>query len=133
MPARSEVVGIRRPLVVSVLLLTSIVLPAGVAVAQGPAAGHGAAAPTTLRADFNNDGAEDLAIGVPDETVGTVDSAGAVNVLYGSVGGGLTGTGSQLFTQDTPGVGSGCKISMPRASAFTWTASTSSTSTDIWG
>jgi hypothetical protein len=106
MPARSEVVGMRRLLVVSVLLLTSIVLPAGVAVAQGPAAGHGAAAPTTLRADFNNDGAEDLAIGVPDETVGTVDSAGAVNVLYGSVGGGLTGTGSQLFTQDTPGVGS---------------------------
>jgi hypothetical protein len=55
--------------------------------------------------DFNHDGYADLAIGAPGEDVGSVDGAGAVNVLYGSAGG-LTGAGSQLFTQDTPGVGS---------------------------
>jgi FG-GAP repeat len=95
----------RRLLVVSVLLLTGIVSPAGAAVAHRPVAGHGTAAPK-LQADFNNDGAEDLAIGAPGETVGAVESAGAINVLYGTGGSGLTGAGSQIFTQDTPGVGS---------------------------
>jgi len=55
--------------------------------------------------DFDADGASDLAVGAPPEGVGSVFLAGAVNVLYGS-GGGLSGSGSQLFTQDTPGVGS---------------------------
>jgi hypothetical protein len=81
----------QRLVVVSVLVSASIVSPVGVAVAS-PAAGHDAAA-AQLRADFNNDGAEDLAIGVPGETVGTSFSAGAVNVLYGSIGGGLTAAG----------------------------------------
>jgi hypothetical protein len=35
--------------------------------------------------------------------VGTAEDAGAINVLPG-LGGGLIGTGSQLFTQDSPGV-----------------------------
>jgi FG-GAP repeat len=61
-----------------------------------------AAPAASLRADFNNDGAADLAVGVPFEFVGPIQDAGAVNVLYGSAGG-LTGTGSQLFTLDTPG------------------------------
>jgi hypothetical protein len=34
--------------------------------------------------DFNGDGADDLAIGVPGEGVGSVANAGAVNVLYGT-------------------------------------------------
>jgi hypothetical protein len=55
--------------------------------------------------DFDDDGTADLTIGVPGESVGDVDLAGAVNVLYGSSGG-LVGAGSQLFTQDTAGVGS---------------------------
>jgi hypothetical protein len=55
--------------------------------------------------DFNNDGAGDLAVGAPRESLGSiVDRAGAVNVLYGSAGG-FSGTGSQFFTQETPGVG----------------------------
>jgi FG-GAP repeat len=33
--------------------------------------------------DFNGDGADDLAIGVPFEDVGSVEAAGAVNILYG--------------------------------------------------
>jgi hypothetical protein len=55
--------------------------------------------------DFDNDGFADLAIGVPNESVGDIIDAGAVNVLYGTPTG-LTGSGSQTFTQNTPGVGS---------------------------
>ena len=58
-----------------------------------------------LQADFNNDGFADLAVGAPGESVGSLLDAGAVNVLYGGAAG-LTGSGSQLFTQDSPGVGS---------------------------
>jgi hypothetical protein len=53
--------------------------------------------------DFNNDGFIDLAIGVPGEDISTILDAGAVTVLYGSAGG-LSATGSQFFSQDTPGV-----------------------------
>lgn len=58
--------------------------------------------------DFDNDGFADLAVGVPSEDVGVhndVVDSGAVNVLYGGAAG-LSGTGSQLFTQNSPGVGS---------------------------
>ena len=48
--------------------------------------------------DFNGDTFADLAVGAPGEGVGTAGAAGAVNVLYGSATG-LSGTGSQLFTQ----------------------------------
>ena len=50
--------------------------------------------------DFNNNGAADLAVGVPHEAIGPRFPAGAVNVLYGGAGG-LTGTGSQGFWQGT--------------------------------
>jgi hypothetical protein len=57
-----------------------------------------------LRADFNGDGAADLAIGAPGEGLGPGQaSAGVVHVLYGSAGG-LTAAGSQLWSQDSPGV-----------------------------
>jgi hypothetical protein len=52
--------------------------------------------------DFNNDGFADLAIGVPgDNTAGV--RAGAVNVLYGAAGG-LTGSGSQLWSRASDGI-----------------------------
>jgi FG-GAP repeat len=54
--------------------------------------------------DFNHDGFADLAVGVPQEALGAIRGAGAVNVLYGGSAG-LTGVGSQLFTQDSPGIG----------------------------
>jgi hypothetical protein len=54
-------------------------------------------------ADFDNDGFADLAVGVSAEDVGAIGDAGAVNVLYGAAGG-LTGAGSQLFTQASPEV-----------------------------
>jgi len=48
--------------------------------------------------DFNQDGFADLAVGAPNEDVGTLDAAGAISVLYGSASG-VTTSGGRLFTQ----------------------------------
>ncbi|MBI1885799.1 MAG: FG-GAP repeat protein [Chloroflexi bacterium] len=53
--------------------------------------------------DFNGDSVDDLAIGAPREDIGSIQDAGAVNVLYGSPSG-LTATNDQLWHQDTNGV-----------------------------
>jgi hypothetical protein len=50
-------------------------------------------------ADFNGDGRADLAIGAEGEN----NASGVVHVLYGSAGG-LTASGSQLWSQDSPGI-----------------------------
>jgi hypothetical protein len=50
--------------------------------------------------DFNGDGRDDLAIGVPGEDVGALNSAGSVNVLYGSAAG-LTSAADQIWNQAT--------------------------------
>ena len=55
------------------------------------------------RGDFNGDGIGDLAVGVPFEDVGNVIDAGAVNIIYGSATG-LSASGNQFWTQDSPGV-----------------------------
>jgi hypothetical protein len=91
----------RRVALVVVLVLAGSLWPAVHAPASGVVAAQATAA-GSLQADFNNDGAEDLAVGVG-EAVNGAQFAGAVSVLYGSAGG-VTGTGSQLFTQvgDTP-------------------------------
>ena len=58
--------------------------------------------------DFNKDGADDLAIGVFREglQIGFENriETGAVNVIYGSLGSGLTATGNQVWHQDSPGI-----------------------------
>ena len=54
-------------------------------------------------ADFNNDGFADLAAAAPEEAVGAAFAAGAVSVLYGA-GSGLSASGGQLFTQNSPGI-----------------------------
>jgi hypothetical protein len=54
--------------------------------------------------DFNNDGYDDLAIGVPGENVGAIADAGAVNVIYGAAAG-LTSTGDEIWHQDSAGIG----------------------------
>ncbi len=61
--------------------------------------------------DFDRDGYDDLAIGVPNEDIeltgGTVlTDSGAVFILYGSSSG-LTSTGAQLLTQDNVGLNNG--------------------------
>jgi FG-GAP repeat protein len=53
--------------------------------------------------DFDGDGKFDLAIGVPGEEVGGSNSAGAINVLYGTAGG-LATNGTQFWTQASPGI-----------------------------
>jgi hypothetical protein len=53
--------------------------------------------------DFNGDGFADLAVGVPDDEVGTSGEAGAVNVIYGSDNG-LAALGNQLWQQDISGI-----------------------------
>jgi hypothetical protein len=58
---------------------------------------------TVSAGDFNNNGLADLAIGVPFEDIGAIQSAGAVNVLYGAAGG-LTTVGNQAFWQGAGGV-----------------------------
>jgi hypothetical protein len=80
---------------------------AGVASVADPEDGFGFALTV---GDFNGDTFGDLAVGVPFETVGGRLGAGAVNVLYGTAGK-LTGTGSQLFNQNTTGVASIAELS----------------------
>jgi FG-GAP repeat len=94
----------RRLSVVVAFVLVALVWPAPATGGQ-PA---GTAPVGSLEADFDNDGFIDLAVGVPQEGVGSIQNAGAVNVLYGSAGG-LTGVGSQLFTQDSPGIPGGAE------------------------
>ena len=105
----------RRIAVVIVLVLAGSIWPATQALALGSTAAQ--ATPVgTLQADFNNDGADDLAVGVPGENVGSTVDAGAVNVLYGSAGTGLNGFGSQLFTQPVSAVEAGDQFGSALAS-----------------
>jgi len=53
--------------------------------------------------DFNGDGFDDLAVGVPGEDSDLGLDAGAVSVLYGT-GAGLDAPGNQFFQQDTGGI-----------------------------
>ena len=53
--------------------------------------------------DFDGNGYADLATGVPGESVGSVELAGAVEVIYAS-GDGLTADGAQLWSRACPGV-----------------------------
>ena len=77
--------------------------------AQGPGCSTPPAVPKpahsdgSVRGDFNGDGVDDLAVGAPGESLGAVAGAGAVHVLYGGAGG-LTATGSQLWSQDSVGI-----------------------------
>ncbi len=53
--------------------------------------------------DFDADGTDDLAVGVPREEVATVSVAGAANVLYGSVAG-LSDARNQFWSQASGGI-----------------------------
>jgi FG-GAP repeat protein len=81
---------------IGILLLTGVLLMWPLAASAGDLQSTGT---TASRADFNGDGADDLAVAAPGEN----NFAGVVHVLYGS-GGGLSATGSQLWSQDSPGI-----------------------------
>src|SRR3954447_19671816 len=53
--------------------------------------------------DFNHDGFDDLVVPAPGESVGSIDEAGAVTIMYGSASG-ITTAGSVTITEDSPGV-----------------------------
>ena len=57
-----------------------------------------------VAADFDGNGCDDLAIGVPGEDFSGMTNAGVVQVLYGSPGAGLTEAGDQTWHQDAPGI-----------------------------
>lgn len=64
------------------------------------------------KGDFNGDGFADLAIGVPDEDIGSTEDAGAVNIIYGSANGLTTGAGvpaSQFWSENTAEVPRGAE------------------------
>ncbi|MET9678670.1 FG-GAP-like repeat-containing protein [Streptomyces coeruleorubidus] len=62
-----------------------------------------AAAPSGLAGDFNGDGYRDIAIGAMSADVGSVQSAGAVVVLYGSSSG-VSAARKTVITQNSTGV-----------------------------
>jgi hypothetical protein len=53
--------------------------------------------------DFDDDGFDDAAVGVLEETVGAADEAGALHIIYGTSGG-LSSAGDRVFHQDSPGM-----------------------------
>jgi len=56
--------------------------------------------------DFDNNGCDDLAIGVPEESIGSKEEAGMICVLYGDneTSNGLTTNGIQRWHQDMSGI-----------------------------
>jgi hypothetical protein len=59
--------------------------------------------------DFNGDGNDDLAVGVPSEDVGSIADAGAVNVIYGS-NTGLSATNNQYWTQNSSSISGAAEV-----------------------
>jgi len=65
---------------------------------------------TLATGDFNVDGYDDLAVGIPYEDVGTIVNAGAVQVFYGKSGGlQATSPDDQLWTQNSANVDDSCE------------------------
>jgi hypothetical protein len=77
-----------------------------VSILVGELPGAGAVVNNRMYADFNGDGYTDLAIGAPGEDKDGVEDAGVVHVLYGSPVG-LSAIGSQLWSQNSPGIQGG--------------------------
>jgi hypothetical protein len=54
--------------------------------------------------DYDGEGTDDLAVGVPNEDVDPDTDSGSVTVIYGNFGNGLQSAGSQFWAQDIPGI-----------------------------
>ena len=90
----------KKHLLVCVLIVGLALMSASSAFAVPAAEPDEPQAPT----DFNGDWYADLAIGVPDENIGSVADAGAVNILYGGRGAGLSTQNNRVWSQDEAGV-----------------------------
>jgi hypothetical protein len=102
---RLGVVRMRRALLVIAVGLATLMAAAWPATGASHGSGVGSVPKPSAddrvdRVDFNGDGFDDLAIGAAGEGVGGQESAGAVNILYGSASG-LVGT-DQVLTQANP-------------------------------
>ncbi len=95
---RSTVGSQRRARCLAAIAATAGLVMAG-SLTVWPAQAAGAAHPY----DFNGDGYADLAMGVPGESLGSIQRAGAVQVLYGGPHG-LTAKASQFWSQNSKGV-----------------------------
>ena len=59
--------------------------------------------------NFNGDGYDDLAVGVPQEDIRDINQAGMINVIYGSEDG-LTAEGNRAWHQDSPDIAGAAEI-----------------------
>jgi hypothetical protein len=87
-------------LTISLLAALAIAAPSPDTVTAAQPQGFASA----YRMDFDGDGTDDLAIGSPGADVGGEADAGAVHVLYGDAGSGLSSQGSQIWHQDVAGI-----------------------------
>jgi hypothetical protein len=118
----------RRLATASLVAVAVVTFVASANAAQRPAVirHQGSAGASTQRvegtADFNGDGYADLAIGAPDEDLGTIANAGAVNVLYGSSSAPniLSSSEDQRWTQDSTGVRDTAESADRFGSALAW-------------
>ncbi len=70
---------------------------------RGAAEAHDEFGQSLATGDFDGDGYDDVAVGIPGEAIGDRASAGAVQILFGSASG-ITGSGDQVLSQNTSGV-----------------------------
>ena len=94
-------------LAITIAIIFGIGIVSAISLLQQVYAGLSAgSSSSSIRADFNGDGRDDLAIGVPGENVDFITDAGAVNVIYGSPSG-LTAVNNQIWDQNSPNIQSG--------------------------
>src|SRR5262245_20518165 len=90
-----------RTLVLALLVCSALLASISVEISPTHAASRGDKGRAS--GDFNGDGYADLAIGVPDEDITakavTISNAGAVNILYGGSGAGLSATDDEFLYQ----------------------------------
>jgi len=92
-------------LLAAVVVMSSAVIPAPVLLADGP--------------DFNGDGFDDLAVGIPNETIDDQTDCGAVQVFYGSSVG-LNLADDQIWHQNQDDIEGECEFSESFGEALAW-------------
>jgi hypothetical protein len=96
--------GVRIGLLLMAVVGAGLIAPVGFAAETEPSADVvSAESDARFLADFDGNGFRDLAVGAPGEGFGSAGNAGAVHVIYGSANG-LTGAGSQFWSQNSPGI-----------------------------
>jgi hypothetical protein len=97
---------LRRPALLGLLLLLLVTAPTASAQIAGTLEGGDSFGNATATGDFDGDNFDDLAVGAYGEDINfglqvTYVNAGAVNVVYGSLGQGLIATNNQFWHQNS--------------------------------